>query len=273
MRLPVRESTWPDEWLRCYHYDRLELLASDRESAGHEIGYCRAYRERFTRTLAAVERSAPPGSSVLDVAGAQGNFSLALAERGYHVTWNDLREDLIPYVRAKHERGDVRYAAGNVFELEFAEGFDLVLATEIIEHLAHPDRFVARLATLVRPGGSIVLTTPNGSYWRNKLPRFTECANPEQFEQFQFKPDADGHIFLFSADDIRLVAADAGLVVETASLFTNPLTRGALRLDRLLPYVPEPVVRLGERITAVAGGRPFSRVNMQLLVVLRRPGP
>ena len=38
---------------------------------------------------------------MLDLAAGQGNFSLALAERGYRVTWNDLRGDLEGYVRLK----------------------------------------------------------------------------------------------------------------------------------------------------------------------------
>jgi 2-polyprenyl-3-methyl-5-hydroxy-6-metoxy-1,4-benzoquinol methylase len=41
--------------------------------------------------------------------------------------------------------------------------FDAVLITEVIEHVAHPDEFLAKTAALVKPHGSIVLTTPNGT--------------------------------------------------------------------------------------------------------------
>lgn len=43
----------------------------------------------------------------------------------------------------------------------------VVLMTEIIEHVAHPDEFLTRIASLVRPGGWVIITTPNGGYWRN----------------------------------------------------------------------------------------------------------
>ena len=83
---------------------------------------------------------------MFDPAAGQGNFSLALAERGYRVTWNDLRVDLAGYVRLKHEHGEIEFAPGNAFALEFPEPFDAVLMTEVIEHVAHPDDFLAKTA-------------------------------------------------------------------------------------------------------------------------------
>jgi hypothetical protein len=63
-------------------------------------GYALAYRNRC-------QESHTPGATILDLAAAQENFTLALAERGYRVTWNGLRTDLAGYVQKKHERGEV----------------------------------------------------------------------------------------------------------------------------------------------------------------------
>ena len=43
--------------------------------------------------MALIEKYLVPGSRIIDIAAAQGNFSLHLAEAGYRVTWNDLRDD------------------------------------------------------------------------------------------------------------------------------------------------------------------------------------
>ena len=237
MRRVTPDDTWLDSWKYSYPYDLEEVYGQV-----HSHGYAYAYENRRRRTLAFIEEVVSPGARILDVAAAQGNFSLALAERGYRVTWNDLREELVGYVRLKHERGDLVFAPGNVFELEFEDPFDCIVATEVIEHVAHPDDFLRKLSHLVRPGGYLVMTTPNGAYFRNTLPRFTDCHDPSVFEDSQFKPNADGHIFLLWPDEIRRLAAAANLRIDRTEVFTTPLTNGHVKLGTVLRVLPKRVV-------------------------------
>ena len=55
---------------------------------------------------------------------------------------------------------------------EFSESFDVVVAGEIIEHLANPGRFLSSLAERL-PGAEVIVTTPNAyaarRYWRYLL--------------------------------------------------------------------------------------------------------
>ncbi len=242
MKQPEYNEKWPQSWKESYPYDLLEVFGQKTD-----YGYYYSYRNRQQKALNLIKQNLPVGSTVLDIAGAQGNFSLSLAEAGYRVTWNDLRADLVDYVKLKYERGEINFAPGNAFELDFREPFDCVLATEVIEHVAHPDQFLRQLSELVRPGGLIVITTPNGAYLRNDLPRFSECENPEQFEAMQFKPNSDGHIFLLWPEEIEKLASDVGLTLKKMDLFTNLLTRGHLKTNKLLPYIPEDLVRLLEK--------------------------
>ena len=76
---------WPESWRTSYKYDLLEIY-NEKSS----LGYAYAYERRFNTTLGLIESALPFGSSIIDIAAAQGNFSLALAERGYKVLWNDL---------------------------------------------------------------------------------------------------------------------------------------------------------------------------------------
>lgn len=238
------DEAWPESWKYSYPYDLVEIYGE----ISHR-GYAYAYQVRRRVTLDLITQVLPRGARVLDVAAAQGNFSLTLAEMGYDVTWNDLRGDLAGYVQLKRERGSVAYAPGNIFDLRVSRPFDAVLITEIIEHVAHPDLFLRAVGNLVKEGGYVVMTTPNGSYFRNTLPRFSQCQHPEDCEARQFRPNADGHIFLLHPDELALLATSSGLDVERLLFFTNPLTHGHLGSERLLRHLPSAVVDAIERGT------------------------
>lgn len=266
MKQPRFEESWPESWKQSYGYDLMEVF-----HVVADWGYGNAYRERFRRTLDAVGKVTPPNARLLDIAAAQGNFSIALAERGYRVTWNDLREELVDYVRLKDSTGAVAYAPGNCFDLQFPHQFDTVLITEVIEHVAHPDQFLASVARLVRPGGHVVMTTPHGGYFRNRLPRFSACADPSVYESVQFKPNADGHIFLLDAGEVEVLATQAGLALRDLYLFVNPLTRGCLGTSLLLRLLPSAIVGLLEGVTSSRHGRLCRHINLQLLAVFQKP--
>jgi 2-polyprenyl-6-hydroxyphenyl methylase/3-demethylubiquinone-9 3-methyltransferase len=265
-QLPLNPD-WPRSVQECHHYDALEFWG-DRS----HLGYTYAYQNRFRIAIELVQRAAAPPAKILDLAAAQGNFTLRLAEMGYEVTWNDLRAELVDYVRQKYERGVVHYRPGNVFDLPSGQvgPFDVIVATEIIEHVAHPDQFLSKLASLVVPGGAIVLTTPNGGYFRNHLPRFSDCPDPSVWESVQFKPNADGHIFLLHVDEMYKLASAAGLRVQEMRLFNNSLTSGHVKTERLLHMTAKTIVGLAERTGRLLPMPLQRRLQFHMAVLLRR---
>jgi 2-polyprenyl-3-methyl-5-hydroxy-6-metoxy-1,4-benzoquinol methylase len=266
MRHPSPQANWPESWKDSYMFDLEEVFGQVTNR-----GYAYAYEVRRKKTLDLLTGGLSAPARVLDIAAAQGNFTLSLAELGYQVTWNDLREDLADYVKLKYVSGGVTYAPGNAFDLNFANSFDGVLITEVIEHVAHPDQFLAATARLVRPGGCIVMTTPNGAYFRNTLPKFSDCPDPSIFESDQFKPDGDGHIFLLYPEEIKRFALASGLVVEEIQFFTNLLTNGHLKTSTLLRILPRRVVSLIEKGSQLLPGAVAERMLLQVGVRFRKP--
>jgi 2-polyprenyl-3-methyl-5-hydroxy-6-metoxy-1,4-benzoquinol methylase len=88
--------------------------------------------------------------------------------------------------------------------------FDLVLGIEVIEHVQNPWEYVANLKSMVRPGGYIILSTPNISSWYSRLSFFLNG----RFHQFEDGDRHYGHINPIAEDELRLICERAGLVVE-----------------------------------------------------------
>jgi SAM-dependent methyltransferase len=103
-----------------------------------------------------VQRAAdeiPPGSLVLDAGAGEGRYR----ERfGRH-----------RYVSADLAVGDVDWdysGLTTICDLHVLpyrrDGFDAVLATQVLEHLREPGRFLAEVRQVLRPGGTLWLTAP-----------------------------------------------------------------------------------------------------------------
>ena len=265
---PEPESDWPESWDLSYFYDCLEIWGKEDYS-----GYVSGYKNRQKMALSALQKHTPAKGKVLDLAAAQGNFSIAAAQLGYQVTWNDLRDDLIDYVRLKlPDAFDLDFISGNIFEIDDSyEGiFDTVMAFEIIEHVAHPDEFLHSISKLIKPGGRIIISTPNGGYFRNPLPRFSDFPDPSVFESEQFKPDSDGHIFLLHQDEIESLSNKAGLLIEYFHLLTNPLTAGHIKLRYLHRILPKVMIDWIEQLSAKLPMFLRRRIQSSTLVVLKK---
>jgi 2-polyprenyl-3-methyl-5-hydroxy-6-metoxy-1,4-benzoquinol methylase len=104
----------------------------------------------------------------LDVGCSSGYLSRRLVERGAKVVGIEADERAAAAARAVCE--DVLVGDVETMDLPFAaNSFDLVLCGDVIEHLRDPERFLARMRPLLRPGGRLVLTTPNVANWAMRL--------------------------------------------------------------------------------------------------------
>ena len=178
---------------------------------------------------------------VLEVAAGDGSLSAVLQRLGCEVVANDLRrENLEAAISHFSNRESIQILAGNIFEVDPNETgkFDFIAACEIIEHVAHAVDFVQHLGKFLSPNGRLLLTTPNGAYFRSKLPTFSEITDFAALERAQFKPDADGHLYLITATELGQIATAAGFEVEKLVTWGTPFISGSVGMHKFSSLFP-----------------------------------
>ena len=105
------------------------------------------------------------GLRLLDIGCGGGLLSEPMARLGFAVTGVDASAENVAVARVHAEEGglDVDYRAATA-EALLAEGagpFDVVLAMEVVEHVADPAAFLRTCARLVAPGGVLIVATLN----------------------------------------------------------------------------------------------------------------
>jgi len=105
---------------------------------------------------------------LLDVGCAGGELAALLATRGWRVHGVEAEHAL---VQAASARGvDTRAVDLDRAPLPWSDGaFDAVVAAEVIEHVIDTDHLLAEIARVLRPGGALVVTTPNLASLENRL--------------------------------------------------------------------------------------------------------
>jgi SAM-dependent methyltransferase len=124
-----------------------------------EDTYGRRKRLEFVASAVRVEKPA----RILDIGcGTGANLTLPLAKlhSDVHILGVDIDAKSINYARKADHPGNVRFAT--LEDLQEKDAFDLVIASEVLEHVENPPEFLDHLIELARPGGRLLVTVPNG---------------------------------------------------------------------------------------------------------------
>lgn len=151
------------------------------------------------------------GTKFIDVGAGAGRHSYEALRRGAQVTAFDLDEvemkNVADMFYAMDEVGEVppggtgTTQVGTVLDLPFADGeFDVVLASEILEHVPQDVQAISELARILAPGGTLAVTVPR---W---LPEVVCWALSDEYHA-----NEGGHIRIYKANELRAKLEATGL--------------------------------------------------------------
>jgi 2-polyprenyl-3-methyl-5-hydroxy-6-metoxy-1,4-benzoquinol methylase len=174
-------------------------------------------------------------ASLLDVGAGSGDFMSRMEELGWKVS--GVEPDPVAAQRGR-ARG-LQLHHGDLDSAGFAdETFDAITMAHVIEHVHDPVRLLARCRRLLKPGGRVVILTPNIASWGHR-----------HFGRDWLSLDSPRHLHLFNPRNMRDLLGHADLApLRIATLAINASavwpTSAAIRRARASAGERLPSVRL-----------------------------
>lgn len=130
---------------------------------GPEIYYEHAHRYVVARDLLA-------GHTVVDLASGEGYGAAWLAEVAKSVIGIDIDAASVEHARARYaEHHNLEFALGDMQSLPLTDScVDAVTCFEAIEHVENPRRVVEEVVRVLRPGGLLLVSTPNKAVYADQ---------------------------------------------------------------------------------------------------------
>ncbi len=184
---------------------------------GARFGYTQGTGPRWRRVLAplallhpggrdeldaaAMHLPAPSGPArVLDVGCGSGVLLARMKSLGWQVEGVEVDPEAVKAARAR----GVTVRQGPLEQQAFPTNhFDAIHSAHVLEHLHDPPRMLRECARILKPGGTLVILTPNIESWGHK-----------RFGSAWLNLDPPRHLSLFSPTTLRRVAEQSQLTVQ-----------------------------------------------------------
>jgi 2-polyprenyl-3-methyl-5-hydroxy-6-metoxy-1,4-benzoquinol methylase len=213
-----------------------------------------AKRLRFVREVIAeafLERE-PGALRVLDVGCGNGSqLALPLVSEGFRLTGVDTDERSIEHARRlSGERPNARFLCGPIEELSSAEEFDVVVLSEVLEHMTEPRGLLEASFARMAADAILIVTVPNGygefelDSWMFRALRLQKVVDALARNSRPVMAATDnhesGHVQFFTRGRLFELFRQCGLVVfrmEASVLLSGPLVGHTLaRSQRFIEW-------------------------------------
>ena len=150
----------------------------------------------FTEGLACFVPAPPPGGRLLEIGFGNASSLLTMRELGWDVV--GVETDPVSVANSQALGLDTRQGALETHAFPDAS-FDVVYASHVLEHVHDPLSLIRECHRVLKPGGSLVITTPNMASWGH-----------HRFGASWVLLDAPRHLMLFSPKNAQSILQKAG---------------------------------------------------------------
>jgi 2-polyprenyl-3-methyl-5-hydroxy-6-metoxy-1,4-benzoquinol methylase len=194
------------------------ILFDQYGTDGLEVRYPLRFMIMYEGQLNTIKSMVNSGQDILDVGSGDGLLAETLLKDAKTLTALDISLKRIKRCAGRSKNG--HFIVADAEELPFKkESFDCVVASELIEHLIEPVKFLRSTYSALKKGGTLIISTPSGLFYENNLDEILK----------------DHHLHTFSPKKLKSLLRKAG--------FKPTAIRGMgfklrMKLPRLLGLLP-----------------------------------
>ncbi len=117
---------------------------------------------------------------VLDIASGEGYGAALLSQTARSVVAIEISAEAVRHAQAAYPRDNLRFVSCDARSIPIADAsVDIVVSFETIEHFAEHDRFISEIRRVLRPGGALVISSPD----RDVYSPYNSPANPHHVRE------------------------------------------------------------------------------------------
>ena len=207
------------------------------------------YYKEYIRYDAILKRIPKGTQNVLDLGCGDGFLSYRMAEQGYQVTSMDLSLNRLKRFKEQADRLNIKQIEGDISKVDLpSESFDLIVCSEVIEHLPNYKEVLTEVWRLLKKGGHFIVTVPNNQ----RLKIFT-C--PHCLKKFY----QDDHVNSFTQETLSEDLISFGFKVEYVQVLYSKILN---QIQYHLKIAYGLFIKISDRILS----RLFSKYKMHLLI-------
>lgn len=174
--------------------------------SGERILPTKLFNVTYQQSLVAYEFAAKhsEGKTVLDVASGEGYGTFVLGKTASKVIGLDYHRPAVEEAQKNYGSETVSFVQGDLLnapKVLKGELFDVVCCFQTIEHVKDHDAFLTSLAAVTKPGGSIMVSTPNTNMFHSFNPYHVHEVDAEEMKSLFKRHFPDSTVYGVFGDE------------------------------------------------------------------------